>query len=54
MKLAEALIARADNQKRIAHLRDRLAASAKVQDGDDPPENPQALLEELERIIDAT
>ena len=34
MKLAEALILRADAQKRIQQLRERLARSARVQEGD--------------------
>lgn len=51
MKLAEALIMRADCQKRIDQLKQRLVRSAKVQDGEKPPENPKQLLEELERTI---
>ena len=48
MKLAEALILRADTQKRIAQLRQRLTRNAKVQEGDQPAEEPQTLLAELE------
>jgi hypothetical protein len=48
MKLAEALILRADYQKRIAQLQQRLIRSAKVQEGEQPPETPQDLLAELE------
>ncbi len=48
MKLAEALILRADCQKRIAQLRQRLLRSAKVQQGEQPPEDPQQLLAELD------
>jgi hypothetical protein len=48
MKLAEALILRADYQKRIAQLQQRLIRSAKVQEGEQPPETPQELLTELE------
>ena len=51
MKLAEALILRADCQKKISQLRQRLARSAKVQEGEQPPENPQELLSELESAI---
>ncbi|MEM8805261.1 MAG: DIP1984 family protein [Cyanobacteria bacterium P01_G01_bin.38] len=51
MKLAEALILRADCQKRIAQLRQRLMRSAKVQEGEQPPENPQELLSELGSAI---
>jgi hypothetical protein len=50
MKLAEALILRADYQKRLNELRFRLVRSAKVQEGDKPAENPQMLLAELERV----
>ncbi|MGF1482693.1 MAG: DIP1984 family protein [Cyanophyceae cyanobacterium] len=51
MKLAEALILRADCQKKISQLSQRLMRSAQVQEGDQPPENPQALLAELEATI---
>jgi hypothetical protein len=50
MKLAEALILRSDCQKRIEQLKHRLVASAKVQEGEEPPEDPKELLKELERI----
>lgn len=49
MKLAEALIQRADCQKRIAQLKSRLLTNAKVQEGDAPAESPENLLAELER-----
>jgi len=51
MKLAEALVLRADTQKLIEQLRERLKISALIQEGDEPPENPQTLLEELERLF---
>ncbi|MBX2864216.1 MAG: DIP1984 family protein [Leptolyngbyaceae cyanobacterium MAG.088] len=51
MKLAEALMQRADCQKRIAQLRQRLTRSAKVQEGEQPPENPQELLAEVDTAI---
>jgi hypothetical protein len=51
MKLAEALVLRADAQRRIEQLRERLKISALIQEGDDPPENPQILLEDLERLF---
>ena len=51
MKLSEALILRADCQKRIEQLRQRLVRSAQVQEGDQPPENPQALIAELEATV---
>ena len=51
MKLAEALALRADIQKRVEQLRERLRMSALVQEGDQPPEDPQALLVELGRML---
>src|SRR5919108_4453118 len=50
MKLAEALILRADCQKRIAQLKSRLLTNAKVQEGDKPTETPQELIVELGRV----
>ena len=50
MKLAEALIVRADLQKKMEQLRPRLTRSAKVQEGEKPPENPQDLIKELENL----
>lgn len=47
MKLAEALNLRADLQKRIASLKERLIKNSKVQEGDTPSENPNTLLNEL-------
>jgi len=47
MKLAEALSLRADLQKRIAQLRERLKNSSKIQEGDEPAENPKDLFTEL-------
>ncbi|HEU4509678.1 MAG TPA: DIP1984 family protein [Pyrinomonadaceae bacterium] len=50
MKLAEALILRADCQKRVAQLKSRLLANAKVQEGDAPAETPRELIAELGRV----
>ncbi len=50
MKLAEALILRADSQKRIGQLKSRLNSNAKVQEGDTPAETPQDLIAELGRV----
>src|SRR5262249_46862723 len=47
MRLGEALARRSDLQKRIAQLTGRLQASAVVQEGDVPPEDPGALLRDL-------
>ena len=50
MKLAEALILRADCQKRFAQLKSRLLTNAKIQEGDKPAEKPQELIKELEGV----
>ena len=50
MKLAEALILRADIQKRIEQLKSRLADNAKVQEGEKPSEEPNTLLAELDAL----
>lgn len=50
MKLAEALIWRADAKKRLDQLKIRLLRNAKVQEGDAPAEDPAALLAEYERL----
>ncbi|HEX3053834.1 MAG TPA: DIP1984 family protein [Aggregatilineaceae bacterium] len=52
MKLAEALVLRADYQKRIDQLKQRLVMVARVQEGERPAEDPQALLAELDRVVD--
>jgi len=52
MKLAEALILRADCQKRFAQLKSRLLVNARVQEGDKPAEEPQKLIAEAERVAD--
>jgi hypothetical protein len=49
MKLAEALMLRADGQKRLAQLESRLMTNARIQEGDAPAEAPQDLLGEIER-----
>ena len=48
MKLAEALQERADLNRRIEQLRYRLNNNVLVQEGEQPLEDPAALLEELE------
>lgn len=50
MKLAEALIARADHQRRLEQLKQRLFQNARVQEGDEPAEDPAQLLQEIERV----
>ena len=48
MKLAEALQLRADLQKRMAQLAERLHQNARVQEGEKPAEDPVELLAEYE------
>jgi len=52
MKLGEALARRADLQKRLAQLAARLRESAVVQDGSEPPESPEELFGEVDRLAD--
>ena len=52
MTLGEALTVRADLQRRLAELRVRLLASAKVQEGEAPPEQPDVLLAEFEQTAE--
>jgi len=55
VKLAEALLYRADAQKKIAQLKQRLERVIKVQEGEQPSEDPAILLEELKlSTIDMT
>lgn len=51
MKLAEALNLRADLQKRVAQIKERLNNNIKVQEGDEPAEAPEALFRELDATI---
>lgn len=51
MRLAQALILRADYQKRVEQLKQRLLNNVKVQEGDAPAEDPQALFAELARVM---
>jgi hypothetical protein len=52
MKLAEALVLRADCQKRLEQIKARLIRNAKVQEGEAPAEDPEALLVEYEEVSD--
>lgn len=58
MKIAEALLLRADMQKKLASLRERIARNAIIQEGESPHEDPQkllneatALLKEMEKLV---
>ncbi|MCK2022612.1 DIP1984 family protein [Microbacterium sp. kSW2-24] len=48
MKVAEALTARADLQRRIEQLRARITANARFQEGEEPSEDANALLVDAE------
>lgn len=52
MKIGEALTRRAALQTKIGELRSRLEDNVLVQEGEDPSEDPNALLLELERTVD--
>ena len=51
MKLAEALMLRADIQKKFASLRQRIGQNAVVQEGDEPHEDPAALMNEAFAVL---
>lgn len=51
MKLAEALSLRSDAQKRLAQLQARAVTSARYQEGEDVPEDANALLGEARALV---
>jgi len=53
MRLAEALLERADLQKRIEALQSRIVANASYQEGEAPSEDPAELLDECTRALAA-
>ncbi|WP_312797007.1 DIP1984 family protein [Tianweitania sp.] len=50
MKLAEALVLRSDVAKRMEQVKARALRNAKVQEGDQPAEDPSALMDEYDRL----
>ena len=52
MKLAEALLERKSLKEKIQALRSRLDANVLVQEGDEPVEQPKALIAELDQSVD--
>ncbi|MDR2059846.1 MAG: DIP1984 family protein [Acinetobacter sp.] len=52
MKLAEALIARADLQKKIANIRSRMEQNVKVQEGEKPAEDIADLVKAFNGMAD--
>jgi N-methylhydantoinase A/oxoprolinase/acetone carboxylase beta subunit len=51
MMVAEALIERADLQKRVEQLRQRIEANARYQEGEEPAEDAAALLRECQDVL---
>jgi hypothetical protein len=51
MRLAEALTARADLQRRVEQLRARIVANARYQEGEEPAEDAGALIVEAETAL---
>ena len=51
MKLAEALSLRKDLETRISRIKDRLENAVRIQEGDQPAEDPQELMSELDRCL---
>lgn len=51
MKIAEALLLRADMQKKLASLRERIGQNAVVQEGDAPHEDPSELMAEAFSVL---
>ena len=52
MLLSEALAARSEVADRLNEMNRRVAMVAQVQEGDDPDEDPQALIAEAERLME--
>ena len=52
MKLATALSERADIQRRLEGLQKRLNNNAKIQEGEEPAEDPKELLWELDAMLE--
>ena len=52
MKLATALSERADIQRRLSQLQTRLNNNAKIQEGEEPAEEPKTLLKELNALLE--
>jgi hypothetical protein len=51
LKIAEALAERSDCEDRIEDLKKRLECAARVQEGEQPPEDPGDLLSEMDRVF---
>ncbi|MGK7944576.1 MAG: DIP1984 family protein [Microcystaceae cyanobacterium] len=51
IKLAEALLIKAEYEERLESLRSRLMVSARVQDGSFPPEDPETLIADVQTCL---
>ncbi len=52
MKLAEALILRAEKQRRIEQLKNRVLENVRIQEGDEVSENPEELLKSIDENLE--
>lgn len=52
MKLAEALILRADLQRRLEQLKRRAIENARIQEGDQVAEDPEDLLDKIDSLLE--
>jgi len=52
MKLAEALMTRADLQRRVAQAQERIRQNARYQEGEEPAEDAAALVDEVSQSLD--
>ena len=52
MKLAEALLLRADIQRKLESLRERISRNTVTQEGEKPSEDPNTLLDQVRMICD--
>ncbi|MBU1117317.1 MAG: DIP1984 family protein [Bacteroidetes bacterium] len=50
MKIAEALLLRADIQKKLESFRERITKNVLIQEGEQPSEDPQKMLEEVNSV----
>ena len=53
MKLAEALLVRADQKKKLLSLRERIARCARAQEGETPAEDANALIKQAFAVLQA-
>ena len=51
MKLAEALLERAELKIKLSRIKSRLLSNAQIQEGFEPAEEPEAILKELHSTL---